>query len=85
MLTEPHSHFQSNDKNDLFWDYEFDAIWLAEKQMLEKSNINQVENLVKLRELMVKTVDRIVDPNHSEPIIIELFLIKHLFSKIPDD
>ena len=34
---------------------------------------------------MVKTVDRIVDPNQSDPIIRELFLIKDLFSKIPDD
>ena len=34
---------------------------------------------------MVKTVDRIVDPNSDEPIIRELFQIKHLFCQIPAD
>ena len=34
---------------------------------------------------MVKTVDRIVDPEKSDPIINELFQIKHFFCKIPND
>ena len=76
---------EKSDKNELYWDYDSNENWLEQRIVLEKSNLHQVENLVKLRELMVKTVDRIVDPNNSDPIIRELFLIKHLFSKIPDD
>ena len=48
-------------------------------------DLDDAGNLRRLRELMVKTVDRIVDPNSDEPIIRELFQIKHLFCKIPDD
>ena len=40
---------------------------------------------MRLRDLLVKTVDRIVDPSKNEPIMRELFQIKHLFCQIPAD
>ena len=34
---------------------------------------------------MTKTVDRIIDPKRSEPILVEFFDIKHMLYLIPSD
>ena len=74
-----------NTERQFFWDYDSKETWLECKKTVENLNFNDVTNLERLRELMVKTVDKIVNPGSNEPIIRELFQIKHLFSKIPDD
>jgi len=41
--------------------------------------------LGRLKNLIVKTVERIADPDSKGYICIEIFDIKYLINKIPDD
>ena len=69
----------------MFWDYTSNQHWLDEQEELQKLRFYDEITLVKLRDFLVKTIDRIVDPSQKEPIIKNLFQIKHFFCKIPAD
>ena len=61
----------------MFWDYESYPHWFRDQNYISNLAFTEVENLLKLRTLLVKTVDKIADPdNNDKSIIRELFEIK---------
>ena len=50
----------------MFWDYGSYTNWLRDKNEIENLAFSKIENLMKLKTLIVKTVDKIVDPNNNE-------------------
>ena len=61
----------------MFWDYESYPHWFRDQNDVSNLAFTEVDNLLKLRTLLVKTVDKIADPdNNDKSIIRELFEIK---------
>ena len=61
----------------MFWDYESYPHWLRDQNDISNLALTKVDNLLKLRTILVKTVDKIADPdNNDKSIIRELFEIK---------